>query len=219
MPNSSTILLVDDEESIQTLLTYPLERDGYAVVQARDGEEALRRFDEEAIDLVDPRRDAAATRRPRGVQAPSQPRATSRSSCSPPAARSSTRCSGSSSARTTTSRSRSRSASSAAASARSCDARRRRTSPASARSSSSAASSGSTCRGERCEVRGETVQLTFIEFEMLVVLASEPRRRVLAPRAARAPSWGRRLPRAADDRRARSAPAREDRARSERSRS
>ena len=52
MPNTSTILLVDDEESIQTLLTFPLERDGYAVVQARDGEEALRRFDEEQVDLV-----------------------------------------------------------------------------------------------------------------------------------------------------------------------
>jgi len=52
MPNSSTILLVDDEESIQTLLTYPLERDGYTVVQARDGEEAIRRFDESAFDLV-----------------------------------------------------------------------------------------------------------------------------------------------------------------------
>ena len=48
MPNSSTILLVDDEDSIQTLLTFPLERDGYRVVQARDGEEALRRFGEEA---------------------------------------------------------------------------------------------------------------------------------------------------------------------------
>jgi len=52
MPNSSTILLVDDEESIQTLLTYPLERDGYTVVQARDGEEALQRFEEASIDLV-----------------------------------------------------------------------------------------------------------------------------------------------------------------------
>ena len=52
MPESSTILLVDDEDSIQTLLTYPLERDGYRVVQARDGEEALRRFAEEEIDLV-----------------------------------------------------------------------------------------------------------------------------------------------------------------------
>jgi DNA-binding response OmpR family regulator len=52
MPSSSTILLVDDEESIQTLLTYPLERDGYTVVQARDGEEALRKFDEDHVDLV-----------------------------------------------------------------------------------------------------------------------------------------------------------------------
>jgi DNA-binding response OmpR family regulator len=53
MPTSaSTILLVDDEESIQTLLTYPLERDGYSVVQARDGEEALRKFDEAPVDLV-----------------------------------------------------------------------------------------------------------------------------------------------------------------------
>jgi DNA-binding response OmpR family regulator len=52
MTNPSTILLVDDEESIQTLLTYPLERDGFRVVQARDGEEALQRFDEEEIDLV-----------------------------------------------------------------------------------------------------------------------------------------------------------------------
>jgi DNA-binding response OmpR family regulator len=52
MPNSATILLVDDEESVQKLLTYPLERDGYRVVQARDGEEALRRFTEEQVDLV-----------------------------------------------------------------------------------------------------------------------------------------------------------------------
>jgi DNA-binding response OmpR family regulator len=52
MPDSSTILLVDDEDSIQTLLTYPLERDGYRVIQARDGEEALRRFREQEVDLV-----------------------------------------------------------------------------------------------------------------------------------------------------------------------
>ncbi len=52
MSNSSTILLVDDEDSIQTLLTFPLERDGYRVVQARDGEEALRRFGDEDVDLV-----------------------------------------------------------------------------------------------------------------------------------------------------------------------
>ena len=53
MPESQTILLVDDEDAIQKLLTYPLERDGYRVVQARDGEEALRRFSEEdEVDLV-----------------------------------------------------------------------------------------------------------------------------------------------------------------------
>jgi DNA-binding response OmpR family regulator len=52
MPDSSTILLVDDEDSIQKLLAYPLEREGYRVLQARDGEEALRRFASETIDLV-----------------------------------------------------------------------------------------------------------------------------------------------------------------------
>jgi DNA-binding response OmpR family regulator len=52
MPDSSTILLVDDEDAVQKLLAYPLERDGFRVVQARDGEEALARFSEERFDLV-----------------------------------------------------------------------------------------------------------------------------------------------------------------------
>ena len=52
MPDSSTILLVDDEDSVQKLLTYPLERDGFRGVQARDGEQALRLFGDERIDLV-----------------------------------------------------------------------------------------------------------------------------------------------------------------------
>jgi two-component system, OmpR family, response regulator len=52
MPDSATILLVDDEESVQKLLTYPLERDGYRAIQARDGDEALARFASEAVDLV-----------------------------------------------------------------------------------------------------------------------------------------------------------------------
>ena len=52
MRDSSTILLVDDEDSVQKLLTYPLERDGFRVVQARDGEQALRMFGDERIDLV-----------------------------------------------------------------------------------------------------------------------------------------------------------------------
>ena len=52
MRDSSTILLVDDEDSVQKLLTYPLERDGFRVVQARDGEQALRLFEDQRIDLV-----------------------------------------------------------------------------------------------------------------------------------------------------------------------
>ena len=52
MADAATILLVDDEEDVQKLLTYPLERDGFRVVAARDGEEALERFAEGAFDLV-----------------------------------------------------------------------------------------------------------------------------------------------------------------------
>src|SRR5207248_4669986 len=52
MPDSSTILLVDDEDAVQKLLAYPLERDGFRVVQARDGEEALEHFSREHVDLV-----------------------------------------------------------------------------------------------------------------------------------------------------------------------
>jgi DNA-binding response OmpR family regulator len=52
MPDSSTILLVDDEDAVQKLLAYPLEREGYRVLQARDGEEALARFRSEDVDLV-----------------------------------------------------------------------------------------------------------------------------------------------------------------------
>jgi DNA-binding response OmpR family regulator len=46
------ILLVDDEQAVQTLLTYPLRKEGYEVVEARDGQEALDRFGEERFDLV-----------------------------------------------------------------------------------------------------------------------------------------------------------------------
>jgi DNA-binding response OmpR family regulator len=52
MATAATILLVDDEESVQKLLTYPLEREGYRVVQARDGEEALERFEADGVDLI-----------------------------------------------------------------------------------------------------------------------------------------------------------------------
>jgi DNA-binding response OmpR family regulator len=53
MPNGSArILLVDDEQSIQTLLSYPLRKDGYQVTSAEDGQEALQRFAEARFDLV-----------------------------------------------------------------------------------------------------------------------------------------------------------------------
>jgi DNA-binding response OmpR family regulator len=52
MERSPRILLVDDEQSIQTLLSYPLQKDGYEVVNATDGRQALARFDEGPFDLV-----------------------------------------------------------------------------------------------------------------------------------------------------------------------
>ncbi len=52
MPDPATILLVDDEDAVQKLLTYPLEHEGFRVLQARDGEEALQRFTGEHVDLV-----------------------------------------------------------------------------------------------------------------------------------------------------------------------
>ncbi len=52
MDRAPRILLVDDEQPIQTLLSFPLQKDGYEVVQASDGNEALARFSEQTFDLV-----------------------------------------------------------------------------------------------------------------------------------------------------------------------
>ena len=49
---NARILLVDDEQSIQTLLSYPLRKEGYHVTSVLDGSEALQRFDEGRFDLV-----------------------------------------------------------------------------------------------------------------------------------------------------------------------
>src|SRR6478735_4307079 len=59
---SARILLVDDEEAIQTLLAYPLRKEGYEVVVARDGRQALdtfaaQRFDLVVLDVMMPRLD------------------------------------------------------------------------------------------------------------------------------------------------------------------
>ena len=48
----ATILLVDDEAPIQRMLEYPLKKDGYEVVVASDGEEALEKFRNGRFDLV-----------------------------------------------------------------------------------------------------------------------------------------------------------------------
>jgi DNA-binding response OmpR family regulator len=49
---AARILLVDDEQAVQTLLAYPLRKDGYDVVSALDGQEALDRLGEQRFDLV-----------------------------------------------------------------------------------------------------------------------------------------------------------------------
>jgi DNA-binding response OmpR family regulator len=46
------ILLVDDELSVQKLLAYPLRQEGYDVIPALDGREALERLRDNNFDLV-----------------------------------------------------------------------------------------------------------------------------------------------------------------------
>jgi DNA-binding response OmpR family regulator len=46
------ILLVDDEHSVQKLLGYPLRKEGYEVVSALNGREALDRLRDDEFDLV-----------------------------------------------------------------------------------------------------------------------------------------------------------------------
>ena len=48
----ATVLIVEDESALSTLLRYNLEREGYRVFEARDGEEALMVADEAKPDLV-----------------------------------------------------------------------------------------------------------------------------------------------------------------------
>jgi two-component system, OmpR family, phosphate regulon response regulator PhoB len=51
-PVEATVLVVEDETALLTLLRYNLEREGYRVVEARDGEEALVVADEVKPDLI-----------------------------------------------------------------------------------------------------------------------------------------------------------------------
>ena len=47
-----TILVVEDEDALATLLQYNLEKEGYAVLLAGDGEEAMVSVDEKLPDLI-----------------------------------------------------------------------------------------------------------------------------------------------------------------------
>ncbi|MEX2193800.1 MAG: response regulator transcription factor [Thermoleophilaceae bacterium] len=51
-PQPPRILLVDDEQSLQKLLAYPLRKEGYDVVPALDGEQALAQLRAGSFDLV-----------------------------------------------------------------------------------------------------------------------------------------------------------------------
>ena len=52
MPDPTRILLVEDEPSLVETVRYALEREGFGVIVARDGQEALDRFAAEPPDLV-----------------------------------------------------------------------------------------------------------------------------------------------------------------------
>ena len=54
VPARETILLVEDEPAVRQLFAHALARAGYRVYQARNGQEALKVFDEhgDAIDLL-----------------------------------------------------------------------------------------------------------------------------------------------------------------------
>lgn len=49
---ATQILIVEDEPAIQTLITYALEKSGYAVLQAENAEKALSMINEKMPDLV-----------------------------------------------------------------------------------------------------------------------------------------------------------------------
>lgn len=52
MMKDQTILVVDDEESIRFLYREELEEEGYTVITAADGEEALRKVRKDKPDLI-----------------------------------------------------------------------------------------------------------------------------------------------------------------------
>ena len=47
-----TVLVVDDDESMRTLLRRMLERRGFAVITAVNGQDGMKRFSEQPVDIV-----------------------------------------------------------------------------------------------------------------------------------------------------------------------
>ena len=46
------VLVVDDEQDIRELIKFYLNKEGFEVIEAKDGEDALEKFDNEYIDLA-----------------------------------------------------------------------------------------------------------------------------------------------------------------------
>ncbi len=78
MTDGQTILVADDEQDIRELVAYRLSRSGFSVVEARDGEEALRLaaaqpLDMAVLDVMMPRLNGyQVTERLRGTPATQQ---------------------------------------------------------------------------------------------------------------------------------------------------
>ena len=51
-PDQQSILVIDDDETIRELLRAILEREGYRVLDAPDGDKGLKQFTETPTDLV-----------------------------------------------------------------------------------------------------------------------------------------------------------------------
>ena len=86
--NGPRVLVVDDEPSIVDAVATSLRYEGFTVDEAMTGRKALAQAQEDPPDLVDPRRDAARPRRPRGDAAAARRRRCGcPSSSSPPATR------------------------------------------------------------------------------------------------------------------------------------
>ncbi len=49
---AQTVLVVDDETNLRKVLGATLRREGYEVVLAEDGDQAIARFDQGGIDVV-----------------------------------------------------------------------------------------------------------------------------------------------------------------------